>query len=190
MNSVVIALCVAALTFAGGVVGLILQRALPEKFTTGGSRDMIGAVVGLLTLVSALVTGLLIWTAYGVYSSQSLAVQNLAAKVLQEDLALADYGADAAPGRASLHESLARTIDQIWASHCDSDFVSRNVEETIDNLRAGQAYLDSLHPSTESQKKALAAANQAHASIGQIRLQMALALTDPFSYPLLTIVIA
>ena len=41
---------------------------------------MIGAVVGLLTLLSALVLGLLIWTAYGVYSGQSLAVQTLAAK--------------------------------------------------------------------------------------------------------------
>ena len=43
--------------------------------------------------------GLLIWTAYGVYAGQNLAVQTLAAKVLQLDLALADYGpgCDAAP---------------------------------------------------------------------------------------------
>jgi len=190
MNSSVIALGVATLTFAGGAVGLILQRTLPEKFTTGGPRDMIGAVVGLLTLLSALVTGLLIWTAYGVYSSQNLAVQNFAARVLQEDLALADYGADAAPGRTRLREGLARTIDQIWGRHSDSDFVTRNYHAAIDNLRTGQAYLDSLHPSTESQRQALAVANQAHASVGQIRLQMALALSDPISYPLLTIVTA
>jgi hypothetical protein len=188
MNSVTIALCVAGLTFAGGVIGLILQRSLHERFTTGGPRDMIGAVVGLLTLLSALVTGLLIWTAYGVYSSQNLAVQNFSARVLQEDLALADYGADAAPARASLRKSLERTLDQMWGAHNDSDFVSRNLQAAIDNLRTGQDYLDSLHPSTESQKQALAAANQAHASVGQVRLQMALALTDPVSYPLLTIV--
>ena len=64
--------CAAALAvFAGGAVGLILQRLLPEEFTTGGPRDMIGAVVGLLTLLSALVLGLLIWTAYGVYSGEN-----------------------------------------------------------------------------------------------------------------------
>jgi hypothetical protein len=189
MDSVTIALCVAALTFAGGAVGLFLQRTLPEKFTTGGPRDMIGAVVGLLTLLSALVTGLLIWTAYGVYSSQNLAIQNFAARVLQEDSALADYGADAAPGRATIREGVKRTIDEIWGAHGDTDFVSRNYEAAIDNLRTGQAYLDSLHPSTESQKQALAAANQAHASIGQLRLQMALSLTNPVSFPLLTIVV-
>jgi hypothetical protein len=190
MSSVSIALGVGALTFAGGAVGLLLQRFLPEKFTTGGARDMIGAVAGLLTLLSALVTGLLIWTAYGVYSNQSLAIQNLATRVLQEDLALRDYGADAAPGRARLHGVLKRTVDQIWGSQSDSDFVSRNYQAAIDNFRTGRAYLESLHPSTESQKQALAAANQAHASIGQTQLQMALALTDPISYPLLTIVVA
>ena len=73
------ALGVAVAVFAGGAVGLFLQHLLPEKFTTGGPRDMIGAVVGLLTLLSALVLGLLIWTAYGVYSGQNLAVQTLAA---------------------------------------------------------------------------------------------------------------
>jgi hypothetical protein len=190
MNSVTISLCAAGLTFAGGVIGLILQQNLHEKFTTGGPRDMIGAVVGLLTLLSALVTGLLIWTAYGVYSSQNLAVQNFAARVLQEDLALADYGDGAAAARARLRTSLERTIDQMWGAHDDGDFVSRNLQATIDNLRTGQDYLDALHPSTESQKQALAAANQAHASVGQMRLQMALALTNPVSYPLLTIVIA
>jgi len=79
---------VAAVIFVGGLVGLILQRLLPESFTTGSPRDMIGAVVGLLTLLSALVLGLLIWTAYGVYSGQNQAVQTLASKVLQFDLAL------------------------------------------------------------------------------------------------------
>ena len=68
--------------FAGGAGGLVLQHFLHERFTTGGPRDMIGAVVGLLTLLSALVLGLLIWTAYSVYSGQNIAVQTLAAKLL------------------------------------------------------------------------------------------------------------
>jgi hypothetical protein len=63
--------------FAGGAGGLLLQRVLPEKYTTGGPRDMIVAVAGLITFLSGLVGGLLIWTAYGVYSSLSMAIQNL-----------------------------------------------------------------------------------------------------------------
>jgi len=178
----------AAVIFAGGVVGLALQRTLPEKYTTGGARDMIVAVAGLIMFLSALVVGLLIWTAYGVYSSQNAAIQNFAAQALQLDLALADYGPDAAPGRASLHRDLARTIDQMWGARSDQDFVGRNFNAAIENLRNRDAYLDALQPTSDSQRIALNAARQAATAMDQTRLQMALALTDPISYPLLTIV--
>ena len=92
MNPEKFALAVGGVVFAAGSLGLVLRRVLPEKHLTGGGKDMIGAVVGLLTLLSALVLGLLIWTAYGVYAGQNVAIQTLAAKVLQLDLALADYG--------------------------------------------------------------------------------------------------
>ena len=36
---------VAVAVFASGAAGPVLQRVLPESFTTGPSRDMIGAVV-------------------------------------------------------------------------------------------------------------------------------------------------
>src|SRR6185437_13365534 len=55
MSSDRFAFLVAVAMFAAGLLGLVLQRVLPEHHTTGGSRDMIGAVVGLLTLLCALV---------------------------------------------------------------------------------------------------------------------------------------
>ena len=73
MSSDKFAIAVAVAMFAAGLLGLLLQRVLPEHHTTGGSRDMIGAIAGLLTLLCALVAGLLIWTAYGVYSGQNAA---------------------------------------------------------------------------------------------------------------------
>jgi Protein of unknown function (DUF4239) len=182
------ALAFAAVIFAGGSMGLLLQRALPERYTTGGPRDMIVSVAGLIMFLSALVVGLLIWTAYGVYSSQNTAIQNFAARALQLDLALADYGPDAATGRAALRVDLARTIDQMWGSHSDQDFVGRNFNAAIENLRSMDTYLDTLHPSSDSQAIALNAAKQAAGAMGQVRLQMALALTDPISYPLLATV--
>src|SRR5208282_6871215 len=100
------AFAVGVAVFIGGSLGLILHHVLPEKHVTGGAKDMIGAVVGLVTLLSALVLGLLIWTAYGVYAGQNAAIQTLAAKVLQLDLALADYGPEALSERVSIRESL------------------------------------------------------------------------------------
>jgi hypothetical protein len=110
--------------------------------------------------------------------------------VLEEDMALADYGPDAANARARIHDGLKRTIEQMWSDRSDSaGFVSRNYRAAIENYRTGQGFLDSLKPSTEAQKSALANANQAHAAIEQIRLQMALALTDPVSYSLVAVVV-
>src|SRR6516165_6179801 len=111
------ALAVGVAVFASGLIGVVLQSALHESFTTGGPRDMIGAVVGLLTLLSALTMGLLIWTAYGVYGGQNIAIQTLAAKVLQLDGALADYGPEAKDVRVQLRDGLRKTIDEVWGAN-------------------------------------------------------------------------
>jgi hypothetical protein len=183
--------CLVALAvFAGGAVGLVLQRLLPEEFTTGGPRDMIGAVVGLLTLLSALVLGLLIWTAYGVYAGQNLAIQTLALKVLQLDLALVDYGPEASGGRALLRQELAKTINAVWnADESDRQFAANNFAAAVGNLRHQSGLLESLNPSTDRQTQALAAARQTIDSIGQSRLQMSFALSGVVSYPLIYVVV-
>src|SRR5271165_1331168 len=153
------AIAVGVAVFAGGSLGLILHRVLPEKHLTGGGKDMIGAVVGLVTLLSALVLGLLIWSAYGVYAGQNAAIQTLAAKALQLDFALADYGPEAKDVRAQVREGLARTIEEIWNSkQSDADFVANNFSAAIQNLRKRDAALAELHPSTDAQTQALAMA--------------------------------
>lgn len=183
-------LAVATTVFVCGLTGLSLQRVLPERHTTGPAAEMIGAVVGLLSLLSALVLGLLIWTAYGVYAGQNVAIQGLAAKILQLDLALTDYGADAAGGRALLRQDLAKTVDEVWGkSERDQEFVAGNLGEAIANLHRREAYLETLTPATDAQRAASAAAQATVEAIAQTRLQMSFALADPISYPLLMTVV-
>src|SRR5271163_500349 len=166
--------------FAGGLLGFVLQRTLPEQHTTGPSRDMIGAVAGLLTLLCALVAGLLIWTAYGVYAGQNAAIQTVASKVLQLGLALKDYGPEANPVRAQLRERLGKTIDQVWGSReSDNNFVANNFAAAIQVMRDPEKVLEGLKPSTDDQRQALASATSMVTAIGQARLQMAFALSAP-----------
>jgi hypothetical protein len=183
-------LIVAAITFGGAALGLILKHAMPEKMTHGAPRDAVASVVGLLTLLCALVLGLLVWQAYGVYSNQNATIQNYALRVLMEDLALADYGPEAAPAREGLRDGLEHTLKDLWGPRFTDDFITVNYRAAISALRSGQFFLDTLEPSTESQKAALAAASQAQAASAQMRVQMALALTNPISYPLIAIVVA
>ena len=186
-----IALAIAVGVFACGAVGLALQRMLHEKHTTGPARDMVGAVVGLVTLLSALTLGLLIWTAYGVYSGQNAAIQTLAAKDMLLDSALADYGPDALPARQLLRTSIAKAIEEVWgADISDENFIAHNFEAAQRDLRARRAALAALNPSTDAQKQALAIANSTVDALAQSRLQMSFALSTPVSYPLILTVVA
>lgn len=190
MSSVRFAFLVATAVFVAGLIGLALQRLLPERHTTGGSRDMVGAIVGLLTLLCAVVTGLLIWTAYGVYSGQNTQIQSVASKVMELDLALSDYGPETNAARAQLRDTLGKTIDQVWsASESDSNFAANSFAAAIRNLRAREKVLAALHPSNDEQKQALAAATSASDALGQARMQMSFALSAPVSYPLLLTVV-
>ena len=190
MNPEKFAASVAVAVFAGGMIGLVLQRFLPDKHTTGPSRDMIGAVAGLLTLLCALVTGLLIWTAYGVYAGQNTAIQTVASKVLQLDLTLADYGPEAMKERLALRDRVGKTIDQVWGMHeSDANFAANNFAAAIQNIRDPEKALAGLNPSTDKQRQLLATAKSTVEAIGQARLQMAFALSAPVSYPVLMTVV-
>ena len=54
MNPEEFAFAVGVAVLIGGSLGLVLHRVLPEKHVTGGGKDMVGAVVGLFTLLFAL----------------------------------------------------------------------------------------------------------------------------------------
>jgi hypothetical protein len=186
MSSEKFALAVVIAVFAGGAIGLLLQRILPESSTTGGPRDMIGAVVGLLTLLAALTMGLLIWTAYGVFAGQNTAIQALAGKFLQLDLALANYGPEAKDLRLQVRDGLGKTIDAFWGhNESDINFAANNFAEALRNMQTRAVALDALHPSTDAQTQALAVAKATSEAIGQSRLQMSFALAAPVSYPLI-----
>src|SRR6201999_1773922 len=109
MSSVSVAVLTWVAALASGLVGLTLARLLPAAHTSDRSRDILGGVVGLLTLLLALVLGLLIWTSYGVTQTQKTELQLLAAHALEFNLEIKQYGPEAAKGRDMLRTEL------VWA---------------------------------------------------------------------------
>src|SRR5476649_2167321 len=99
MTSALISIAVAVLTFAGGVVGLYLQKLLPDQHSVEKSRDMIGSVMGLVTLLLALVLGTIVGSAYYFSATQQSELQALAVQSIQFDEALAQFGPEAKPIR-------------------------------------------------------------------------------------------
>src|SRR5277367_6959692 len=76
MHSLYRAIFVAAITFGASVVGMLLQWVVPADVLTA-SKGSVGAMVGLVTLLLALVLGLLVFTAFSVYATQQSEAQAL-----------------------------------------------------------------------------------------------------------------
>ncbi len=108
MNSLYRSLAVAAVTFGASLAGMALQWVVPADVLTA-SKGSVGAMVGLITLVLALVLGLLVFTAFSVFTIQRDEAYSLAPIVAEADLALKLYGPEAAGGRAGLLAALKRS---------------------------------------------------------------------------------
>ena len=111
MTSILIAVAVAILTFGSGLVGLYLQTRLPEHHISGGSKDMILVVIGLVTLLLALVLGTLVGNTYAFFAMQKSELETMASRALMVDQALAQYGREAKPARDKLREALGQSYD-------------------------------------------------------------------------------
>ena len=182
MSSLGIAIVVGVLIAASGFVGLLLQRWLADRHTAERSRDMIGGVVGLLTLLLALVLGLLIWTAYGVYNTQQTELQTIAARALEFDLEMRQYGPEADKGRELLRRDLVWAHEQFWG---DDTSRAMAYDASVQAMGDLSKFFDGLEPKTPAQTALLAAARSNYAFIGEQRILMSMQAATPVSWPLI-----
>ena len=75
---------------------------------------MITAIVGLISLLLALVLGNLIGSASSFYSTQKAEMNTFAARALQLDLALAEFGPETAHTRAMIKDTLMKVRRMLW----------------------------------------------------------------------------
>jgi hypothetical protein len=111
MQSVIISVAVGLLAFAMGLVGLYLKRLLPERHMWTGSRDMIGAIIGLLSLLLALVLGILVGSAHQFFAGQEAELESLGSRSLELELAFRQYGPETEPLRQMMKASVQEAYD-------------------------------------------------------------------------------
>ena len=150
---------VAVAAFAFGVAGLYLQKLLPEPHTSDRSRDMIGAIVGLISLLLALVLGTLVGSAYSFYSNQKSEIETFAARAIHLDLALTEFG----PGNRGAARSVSNGSCKESATWCGARTPWRPedalmVAEPLPHLQELDEYVASLDPQTPAQRQFASAA--------------------------------
>ena len=191
MTTIWIGVGVAVLAFVFGVAGLFLQRLLPETHSVERARDMIGAIVGLVSLLLALVLGTLIGSAYSFYATQKSEMETFAARAVQLDLALAEFGPETAPVRARMKETLQGIRVMVWGDgagqNAAPDF---SLAGPIQHLREMDEYVASLDPKTPAQRQFAAAAVGDASAIEQTRLLISMQLASAISWPLVVIVVS
>jgi ABC-type antimicrobial peptide transport system permease subunit len=191
MTTIWISLAAAISIFVFGVLGLLLQRLLPEPHTTDRSLAMIGAIVGLFSLLLALVLGTLIGNAFAFYSTQKSEVETFAARVVHLDLALAEYGPETAPTRAKMKSTLQGMHEMFWGSgSANIAPESLTVAAALGSMRILDEYVASLNPQTPAQRQFATEASIDAGAIEQTRLLMSLQLASPISWPLLIVVVS
>jgi hypothetical protein len=188
VESALFALGVAVLAFGAGLLGLRLHNWLPEKHAPDRSREMIGAITGLLGLLLALVLGTLVGSAYSLYAMEKSEVETLSARALQLDSALEVLGPAAEPGREGLRKAITQSYNRIWG-HETADFRDMDLKSVVAGGKLLDQFLASLTPNTDAQKQALANANAAATQIQQTRILMDLQVASGVNWPMLAIVV-
>jgi hypothetical protein len=189
VSSVLIAILVAVLTFGSGILGLYFQKRLPTEHMSGGSRDMILGVIGLVTLLLALVLGTLVGNTYAFFANQKSELETYASRAVLLDRALARYGPEAKPVRDQLKAALTESYELFWKA-AEIDPKQLGVEVAVKRYEPIGDSIAALNPLTAAQKEALSAANLNLGLMEQTRILMSLQLASPISWSLVFIVVA
>jgi hypothetical protein len=181
---------VALATFASSLIGFALQFGVTQQTLTDG-RGMIGSVAGLVALLLALVLDLVIWTSYGVYTTQVSEALSLGPVVLQLDHLLEQLGPSAAKGRALLKL-------QVTSHKPSPSVLGRRKEHPLGvklrDLARGFPKDDgflfiSLDPQTDHHRQLVETARQLSATMIQTQLLMARQLANTMPSILVFIVV-
>jgi len=181
------AIAVAAITFAASLLGMALQWVVPADVLTA-SKGSVGAMAGLVTLLLALVLGLLVFTAFSVFTTQRDEAYSLAPIVAEVDLALKQYGPEAAGGRAGLLAALQRSRVRFFgdAKRGPQPFTFEEMQ-AIYSSQSG--FFDRLKPATDAQRALIATAKDQVRKLADTQMLMARQLASPFPPHVLTVVV-
>jgi hypothetical protein len=187
MHSLRRAIGVAAILFGASIVGMLLQWVVPADVLTA-SKGTVGAMVGLVTLLLALVLGLLVFTAFSVFTTQQAEAQSLGPVIIELDVILEEYGPESARGRVGLRDALGRSRKRFFGDLKHGP-QAHTFEETRATMHWMNTYFDSLSPSTERQRQLLTSARDLAKKFAETQMLMARQLANPFPPYVLVVVV-
>jgi hypothetical protein len=151
MNSTAIAAVSVACIFGGTLVGLVLRRIVPADHLDADSKDAVKVGAGMISMMSALVLGLLVSSAKNTFDSTNAAIVQSGAKVILLDRVLAAYGPEVKELRDQLRLGLAASIELLWPEEGVHESLSK-FEKAAMMEKLGQR-IRALKPESDAQRR-------------------------------------
>jgi hypothetical protein len=177
-----------ACILGGALLGMFLRKTLPEYQLGADTKDVLRLGTGLITLVAALVLGLLIVSAKSAYDTQNTEIKEITANIILVDLILARYGPDTRTARDLLRRIAVILADRLWREK-GSDF-----ERTIhfESIGAADEFYDKLQelsPNNDAQGSLKARAIQITTDSVKTRLRLFAQSDNPIPMPFLVVLV-
>jgi hypothetical protein len=139
------ALLVFALLLVGTAIGVLVRPLLPEEHKAHETVQMLHLVIGMLVTFAALVLGLLTASAKSHFDTASNDFRGYAADLIQLDVTLREYGAQADDARRNLRAYTAAAIASTWpdekaptGNYYPKEITPENNEEKLEDFRLGE----------------------------------------------------
>lgn len=114
MDDTGVGLLVAACVFAGAIGGMQLHRLLPTHHMTTQTRDVVRLAIGMLSIVAALVLGLLTASAKRTFDDAEQNISSYATDIVLLNQTLSHFGAATAPIRKNLLQYTENAVRTTW----------------------------------------------------------------------------
>lgn len=142
--------------FGGGLLGLSLGSRMHEKYHDPATRAIVQTATGMVSLLAALVLGLLVATAKGKFDTSNKQTEEFAASLTLLDRELIYFGAGADQARARLRSYTAAKIAETWPKEAPTKSDEEPPWKLLESL---QQSIRDLKPQSEPQRVALADAS-------------------------------
>jgi Protein of unknown function (DUF4239) len=114
MSSLAVAAIVLCSVLAGALFGMWLGARLPETHRSADSHDAIKLATGMLSVLAALVLGLLIASVKNSFDTTDSQIRHFAATLILLNQTLADYGPETVQARDMLRGYTNRALADNW----------------------------------------------------------------------------
>jgi len=186
------AIAISAIAFAsilsGTALGMLLRAVLPDRYLSAESKEVVSLGTALIATMSAVLLGLLISSTRTSYEEKRTQVIRMTADIIELDLLMKDYGAEAQPARQVMRDAVPTMIDSIWRENASRFRPEANAVPDA-GAEAVLATLMELSPHDDDQRARRERALQVGLELAKIQLLLFAQPANAISTPFITVLV-